>query len=100
MPRREPNDPGCLCHGTNWGSACEEFCGYVNPDEEDMDEMQEEDFGGAGDETPYWPPIGSPDWYRRQTMASAQLRQAEREIYAHCAEINVAVTKLFRELKT
>lgn len=57
---------------------------------------EEEDFGGAGNEVPYYPPIGSIEWERRLRKASADLMQAQMEIHEHCAAINEAVTKIFR----
>lgn len=60
--------------------------------------MDEEDFGGRGDETPCYPPLGSLEWERRMRKASAELREAQAEINGHCAKINDAVTQIFREL--
>lgn len=66
-----------------------------------MDDIDMQDDGQErGDETPYWPPLGSPEWERRLRQASLDLRRAEREIYEHCSKINLAVTKLFRELES
>lgn len=59
----------------------------------------ESDFGGRGDETPYYPPLGSPEWERRQRKAEAELKQAQAEVFAHCAAINQAVTQIFRDLR-
>lgn len=62
-----------------------------------MDE--EEDFGGRGDETPCYPPLGSLEWERRMRRVTAELKQAQAEVFAHCAAINKAVTQIFLDLR-
>lgn len=55
----------------------------------------ESDFGGRGDEMPYYPPIGSPEWEARMRKASADLLRAQAEIFEHCDKINEAVHQIF-----
>jgi len=44
-----------------------------------MDDFPE-DYGGRGDETPYYPPPFSDEWTRRFQAAHAKLAEARREL--------------------
>ena len=59
--------------------------------------MDEDEGMERGDEVPHYPPIGSLEWERRLRKASADLMRAQVEIHEHCASINEAVRKIFRE---
>ena len=62
-----------------------------------MDDIDEADFGGRGDEPQPYPPIGSPDWVARQRQASEDLNKAWAEITKSCALIHAGVAKIFQE---
>ncbi len=50
-----------------------------------------------GDEPARYPPLGSPEWRERMQRATRELSLAQVEIMEHCAKINLAVTKIFRD---
>jgi hypothetical protein len=61
--------------------------------------MDDEDDGlERGDEPSYYPPLLTPEWIVRMRRATQELKQAESEIFEHCAAINEGVTRIFREL--
>ena len=57
---------------------------------DDQDEGME-----RGDETPRWPPVGSPEWRERMRAATEELRETQQQINEHCRKIHEGVAKLF-----
>ena len=62
-----------------------------------MDDIDEADFGGRGDEPMPYPPIGSDEWYARQRKASEDLNLAWAECFKSFVQIHTGVAKIFRE---